>query len=213
MPDVIAAASPARPPPPHRGGLTDEALMIRSQGGDTMAFGSLYDRHARLALGLTRRICGPDLAEDAVQGAFLAAWNARATFSPEYGNFRAWICRISRNRALDLLRSERVHRSRRSDDPEDLSRHLARDPHPADAPWQQLESAEEVAELRAALLLLPEAQRAVIVLAYFAGMTHTEIASALDEPCGTIKGRMRLGLTRLRRDPDVVARARASRAA
>ena len=197
-----------RPPPSASGVVTDEDLMARSQGGDTDAFGRLYDRHARLTLGLTRSICGSDLAEDAVQGGFLSAWTARASFSPEQGTFRSWICRICRNRALDLVRADRVHGSRRNDDPEALGRHLARDPQPAGTPEHLVESAEEEADLHAALLLLPEAQREVIVLAYFAGMTHAEIAAALDEPRGTIKGRMRLGLTRLRRDPRFATRSR-----
>jgi RNA polymerase sigma-70 factor (ECF subfamily) len=197
---------PARSPSPRRRS-SDEALMVRSQRGDTEAFGRLYDRHARLTLGLTRQICGPDLAEDAVQWAFLSAWNGRRTFSPEHGDFRAWICRISRNRALDLLRAERVHRSRLDGDSEGPDRHLSRDLNPAGVPEQVVESAEDEAEIRAALLQLPVAQREVIVLAYFAGLTHSEIADALGKPRGTIKGRARLGLTRLRRDPRIAARA------
>jgi RNA polymerase sigma-70 factor (ECF subfamily) len=209
---VVSAArrSTARPPPARRARLSDEALMVRSQGGDTEAFGHLYDRHARLTLGLTRQICGPDLAEDAVQGAFLSAWNGRGTFSPEHGNFRAWICRISRNRALDLLRAERIHRTRVDADSEGADRLLPDDLHPDRAPEQIVENAEDEAEVRAALLQLPVAQREVIVLAYFAGLTHSEIADALGKPRGTVKGRARLGLTRLRRDPRIVARARAA---
>ena len=212
MPELLSSVpttrrAPVRPPPAESGTSTDEALMVRSQGGDAQAFGRLYDRHVRLTLGLTRRICGPDLAEDAVQGAFLSAWNGRGTFSPEHGNFRAWICRISRNRALDLLRSERIHRTRLDEDPLALARYLTRDTSAAGTPEGAVQRGEEEAEIRAALLELPEAQRQVIVLAYFAGMTHSEIADALDEPSGTIKGRMRLGLTRLRRDPRIAARA------
>lgn len=213
MSELLSAVStprraPIRPPPASSAVVTDEDLMARSQGGDTEAFSRLYDRHARLTLGLTRSICGSDLAEDAVQGAFLSAWTARASFSPSQGSFRSWICRICRNRALDLVRADRVHGSRRNDDPEALARHLARNPQPAGAPEHIVESAEEEAGLRAALLRLPEAQREVIVLAYFAGMTHAEIAKVLGEPHGTIKGRMRLGLTRLRRDPVIAIRSR-----
>lgn len=203
---VSTTHSPSRPPPAPCAALSDEELMVRSQGGDTEAFGRLYGRHARLALGLTRQICGPDLAEDAVQGAFLSAWNGRETFSSEHGSFRAWICRISRNRALDLLRAERTHRTRVGDDPDEVGRHLTPDVHPDRAPEQVVEGAEEQAAVRAALLQLPPAQREVIVLAYFAGLTHSEIAATLDEPHGTIKGRMRLALTRLRRDPRIAAR-------
>ncbi len=164
---------PARPPPTPIGVATDEVLMARSQHGDTDAFGRLYDRHARLTTGLARRICGPDLAEDAVQGAFLSAWSARATYSSQSGSFRSWICRIARNRALDLLRANRVHESRRSDDANAFRRHEALDPQPLGAPSQAVESAEEKAEMRAALMLIPDAQREVIVLAYFAGMSHS----------------------------------------
>lgn len=211
MPDMLPAPGVATPqtasrttrprPPP-----TDEALMKRAQRGDSEAFGVLFDRHVRLALGITRRICGPDLAEDATQSAFLSAWRARESFSTSHGSFRSWLCRISHNRALDLLRSRRSINGDVSADTDLLEWHLARGSGGGEGPEEIAERTDEEAEMRTALGRLPEAQREVIVLAYFGGMTHLDIAEALDLPTGTVKGRMRLGLTRLRRDPHVRAR-------
>ena len=208
MPEVQARLSPLRPRAPDLAAsaarTTDEALMRRAQGGEHAAFATLFDRHVRLAVGIARRICGPELAEDATQATFLSAWTGRGTYSPEHGTFRSWICRISRNRALDAVRANRLHRMNVGGDGEALDRHLATLSRSEDLPAQVLEQAEERAELCGALRSLPGPQREVIELAYFGGLSHSEIAVALDMPSGTVKGRMRLGLTRLRRDPRVV---------
>ena len=206
MPRTVAAARPTPRPGRSRPPPSDEVLMLRAQDGDVAAFGDLFDRHVRLAVGITRRICGPDHAEDAAQAAFLSAWTGRGSFSPAAGSFRSWLCRISRNRALDQLRARRIHDAASSHDADALERHLGRDSRDEDQPALELERSDEGEVMRAALGKLPGAQREVVALAYFGGMTHTEIAGALDLPAGTVKGRMRLALTRLRRDPQVLAR-------
>lgn len=210
MPDTLTAPDVATRlvprPARRRPQSSDEALMALAQGGDVAAFGDLFDRHVGLAVGITRRICGPDQAEDAAQAAFLSAWKGRGSFSPAAGSFRSWLCRISHNRALDHMRARRLHAVATTDDGDVLERHLGRESRDEDPPALELERSDEGSEMRAALSRLPKAQREVIVLAYFGGMTHLEIATALALPAGTVKGRMRLALTRLRRDPHVLAR-------
>ena len=210
MSDMRTASGVANRVAPRPGGngsrRSDEELMALAQRGDVAAFGDLFDRHVRLAVGIARRICGPDQAEDAAQAAFLSAWRGRGSFSPAAGSFRSWLCRISHNRALDDLRARRAHEVATSADAAAFERHLGRDSGDEDPPALEFERSEEGEEMRAALGRLPGAQREVVVLAYFGGMTHTEIAGALDLPAGTVKGRMRLALTRLRRDPHVLAR-------
>jgi RNA polymerase sigma-70 factor, ECF subfamily len=177
---------------------SDDALMARAQAGDTTAFGLLYDRHAARGLRVARAICR-DLgsAEDVVQESFLAIWRGRASYRPGTGSFQAWAMTIVKNRALDSLRSTAVR-------PQTQSGVSADDLTPTDSksvsPQDEVLARSERDALLASLRQLPEAQAEVIVLAFYGELSHSEIAAQLDLPAGTIKGRMRLGLEKLRQE-------------
>ena len=170
---------------------SDRSLLARVASGDESALGDLYDRFGRVAYGLALRVLRDErLAEDAVQEAFLAIWRQAGSFRPERAKAQTWVLTLVHRRAVDLVRREERRR--------------------ADALQQTTEiaggaSAAEDAELRRrreavqrALEQLPEEQRRPIELAYYAGLTQSELAERLDEPLGTIKSRMFTGLTRLR---------------
>lgn len=174
---------------------SDEALMARVQNGDTDAFAELYDRHAVRALQVARAICADaGRAEDAVQEGFLAIWHSRGRFRPENGSFKAWSMSIVRNRAID---SYRFAASRpplqptesESEAPDAVSRSVQ----------DEVLARSETDAMLASLRELPAAQAEVIALAFFGELSHSEIAAQLDLPPGTVKGRMRLGLEKLRR--------------
>jgi len=152
---------------------------------------ALYEEYHRQALGLALRVLGNmGEAEEVVQEAFLAAWRAGHTYDATRGSTRTWILTLVRNRAIDVVRTRMRRPVQPLDDTFDP-------PDSTDVPLQaQLNvDAARVAE---ALYLLPPEQRAVIELAYTSGLSHTEIAAKLSVPVGTVKGRIRLGLDRLR---------------
>src|SRR5688572_17952154 len=160
------------------------SLLRRIVDGDPRALGELYDVLAPLVHGLALRILRDRRdAEDVVQEAFVQAWQQAARYDPARGNVAAWLCTIARTRALDRLR----RRTARREDPGDSFE------HGADAP-----RAEETLAVRKALESLPPDQRRALELAYYEGLTHTEIAARLDEPLGTIKTRIRTAMIRLR---------------
>ncbi len=163
-------------------------------GNDADAFEVVLERHADAAFSLAYRMCGRRfLAEEVTQESFLALWRSGGRYDRTRGSVRTWTLGIVHNRAIDALRRSSVHDRRRAND-EGLQEEL-------EAPDRTDEQAlRNVAsdEIRVALEELPTEQRRVIELAYFAGFTHTEIASMLDTPIGTVKGRMRLGLEKLR---------------
>jgi RNA polymerase sigma-70 factor (ECF subfamily) len=174
--------------------LADEELMQLVRRGDASAFEAVYERHATAAFSLAYRMTGSrPQAEDVVQEAFLGLWRSGARYDRGRGSVRTWVLGIVHHRAVDALRRAGGHERRRVDDA-DLGERL-----PA-AERTDVEAArrEEAREVRAALGTLPDEQRRVVELAYFGGFTHTEIAEALGEPLGTVKGRMRLGLGKLR---------------
>jgi RNA polymerase sigma-70 factor (ECF subfamily) len=174
--------------------LADEDLMQVVQKGDPRAFEVLYDRHSGVAFSLAYRMVGTrGAAEDVVQEAFLAVWRSGARYDRTRGSVRTWLLGIVHNRAIDGLRRAVVHDRRRVGD-EGLAERL-------EAPERtELEIArrDEARAVRGAMESLPPEQVQVIELAYFGGFTHTEIADMLGAPVGTIKGRMRLGLQKLR---------------
>lgn len=176
--------------------LSDEVLMRRVQNDDPDAFGQLYDRHSARGFSVALSVCrNTHLAEEALQEGFLSIWRGRSTFGPQNGSsFRGWAMTTIRNRAIDQHR-------RRSTRPQASS--VAVEDLPAASSRSALDEAMERSGHKALddhLGRLPEAQAEVITLAYFGGMTHTEIAEELDLPAGTVKGRIRLGMEKLRRD-------------
>ena len=173
--------------------LADEDLISLVGDGDAQAFAVLYDRHSRAAYSLAYRMMnGRQAAEDLAQGAFLKVWGAATSYRADRGGVRTWILSIVRNRGIDQLRSS-------------ASRRRVQDRVEATTDtWQPSEAFAETwrnsqrEQVREALDTVPPEQLKVLALAYFYGYTHMEIAENLDVPLGTVKGRMRLGLKKLR---------------
>jgi RNA polymerase sigma-70 factor, ECF subfamily len=175
--------------------LGDEELMALVRRKDPRAFEALYDRHGGPAYSLAHRITGePQAAEDVTQEAFLSIWRTGASYEPARGSFRSWLLGIIRNRSVDVLRraSSRAPKL-------DLDDDALMDAQPAaERTDSEAIRRERAREVRRALRSLPPDQSQVIGLAYFGGFTHSEIAGLLEMPLGTVKGRMRLGLEKVR---------------
>ena len=185
-----AAMSEGLPAPASE--LGDEDLMRRVQTDDALAFEELYDRYSATAFSLARVICeSTEDAQDAVQEGFLNAWRNRARYDQARGSPKAWVLALIRYRSIDTFRRHRNGDGVRASD--DYLQMLPA-PHRVEADAIQNDEANR---LRATLQQLPALQREVIVLAYFGGLTHTEIGNHLHLPRGTGKGRMRLGLRRI----------------
>ncbi len=173
--------------------LADEDLMSLVDSGDTGAFAGLYDRHSRAAYSLAYRMMGEQqAAEDLVQEAFLKVWRAAGSYRAQRASVRTWVLSIVHNRGIDHLRSSASRRRI-----QDRVQEMAPTSQPSEAfaeTWRNSRGEQ----VREALRGLPSEQRNVLELAYFSGYTHKEIAQLLNEPLGTIKGRMRLGLKKIR---------------
>src|SRR3954469_3854861 len=175
-------------------GLADEELMQLVRRGEARAFEVLYDRHAGVAFSLAYRMVGTRaVAEDVVQEAFLAFWRANERYDRARGSVRTWILGIVHNRAIDALRRATVHDRRRVSD-EGIEEGLVA----GGRPGVEVPRRDEAREVRSALDTLPADQLRVIEMAYFGGFSHSEIAAMLEAPIGTVKGRMRLGLAKMR---------------
>jgi RNA polymerase sigma-70 factor (ECF subfamily) len=175
------------------------AIVSRDQAG----MSQLYDRYAGAILGLAMRITHERAdAEDVVVDTFAQVWRDAARFEQQRGSVASWIATIARSRSLDLLRARlRRHKLNDSAGTEaDIAPAAMGAPFPS--PMAELLSDERSRNIQAALATLPEAQRQALELAYFEGLSQTEIAERLDQPLGTVKTRVRLGLRRLR---DVLA--------
>src|SRR5919205_291109 len=173
--------------------LADEDLISLTASGDTQAFAALYDRHARAAYSLAYRMLGErQAAEDLVQEAFLKVWRAAGSYRVERASVRTWILSIHNNRGIDELRSSASRR--RTQDKVEAQTSTSQ---PSEAFAQTWHNSQR-AQVREALRGLPPEQLKVLELAYFSGYTHKEIAELLGVPLGTVKGRMRLGLQKIR---------------
>ena len=162
--------------------------------GDARAFEVVFDRHADAAFSLAYRMCGRrGTAEDVVQEAFLSLWRSGARYDRTRGSVRSWILGVVRNRTIDLFRREALRSGRDVQAEGTIENMPAGDDVAAD-----VERRSGARQVRTALRELPDDQRQVIELAYFGGFTHSQIAEMLALPAGTVKGRMRLGLTKLR---------------
>lgn len=177
--------------------LPDADLVSRSLSGDDSAFPELVRRHT----GLVERIVRPIIrhgSADVVQATFLSVWLGRRQFDPARGSFTNWVGRIARNRAVDALRSERRHRgiaplSAIDGTPVELV-------CPAERPDDAATRRAEACSVRAAVAGLADEQRAVIGLAYYGGLSQSEIHHRLGIPLGTVKGRCRLALAAMQRE-------------
>jgi RNA polymerase sigma factor (sigma-70 family) len=169
--------------------LSDEALLAAIAGSDEEALGELYDRFGRVAYGLALRILrDPTLAEDAVQEAFLQVWRGAGGYRPERAKASTWVLTFVHRRAVDLVRRE----ERRRTEPEGS----LPEPEGPGADEAVVErSRREI--VKDALSRLPAEQREAIELAYYGGLTQSELAERLSQPLGTIKSRMFTGLQSL----------------
>lgn len=167
-------------------------LLSRVARGEQAAMADLYDRTSRRAFGLSLRILRePESAEEAMLDAFTQVWQKAADYDPARGSVMGWILLLTRSRALDSLRA----RSRR---PEEEPVEAASAVDPGLDPEQITEASERARNVRQALLALPKEQRQVIEAAFFEGLSHSEVSESLGQPLGTVKSRIRSGLSNLR---------------
>jgi RNA polymerase sigma-70 factor, ECF subfamily len=175
--------------------LADEEVMQLVADGNPRAFELIYDRHGGAAFSLAYRMLGNRVtAEDTTQEAFLSIWRSRVRYDRSRGSVRTWVLGIVHHRAIDALRRGGVHDRRQ--EPIEGAEERFEAPERTEV---EVARRDEAAGVRRALDTLPDDQRRTIELAYFGGFSHSEIAELLDEPVGTVKGRMRLGLDKLRR--------------
>jgi RNA polymerase sigma-70 factor (ECF subfamily) len=174
---------------------SDEELVARLRERDSGAFTMLYDRYSRMAFGLAYRMLNdPSAAEDVVQEAFLAVWRQADTFREERSAVRTWVLSIVHHRAIDRLRRGAAAREVSADVPD---READRADDSVDVE-HEVGALIEARQVRSALDMLPAEQRRAIEMAYFAGLSHSEIAGELRVPLGTVKGRLRIGLQKMR---------------
>jgi RNA polymerase sigma-70 factor, ECF subfamily len=173
--------------------LADEDLISLVEAGDADAFATLYDRHSRSAYSLAYRMMGErQAAEDLAQDAFIKVWRNAASYRAERGSVRTWILSIVHNRGIDQLRS--TESRRRTQDKIEASAPRSQPSEAFAETWRN----SQRDQVREALSTLPAEQLKILELAYFSGYTHVEISELLSLPLGTVKGRMRLGLEKIR---------------
>jgi RNA polymerase sigma-70 factor (ECF subfamily) len=173
--------------------LADEDLISLVGSGDAEAFATLYDRHSRAAYSLAFRMMGEkQAAEDLVQDAFLKLWRSATSYRANRAGVRTWLLSIVHNRGIDQIRS--LASRRRTQEKMEAS---APKSQPSEAFAESWRNSQRE-QVREALSTLPPEQLKILELAYFSGYTHVEIAELLGLPLGTVKGRMRLGLKKIR---------------
>lgn len=173
--------------------------MARVKDGSAAAFSVLYGRYCHRAYRVARSVCRDDgRAQEAVQEAFISVWRSRASYE-DRGDVAGWVLTMARLRAIDAARRNGPHAARRANEnllqtaraPERVAEHVA--------------ERAQARDLLSVLAQLPDAQREAITLAFYGQLTHLEIAAHLEVPLGTVKGRIRLGMQRLRGDIDAIA--------
>jgi RNA polymerase sigma-70 factor (ECF subfamily) len=181
---------------PDDSALADSALMERILQRDAQALEALYDRYARPLYSLALRISQqPTTAEEIVQDVFMQLWNNANQYQSTRGPLLPWLFTIARNRSLDLLRLKREKQRRREDSANfDLPPTMLIAPDAEGA----FDLAKQSEKIRTLMASLPEAQRHAIELAFFEGMSHSEISSSMGQPLGTVKSWIRNGLSTLR---------------
>jgi len=177
------------------GDPTSDADLLRAiAAGDEAALARAYDAHGGLVFALAQRVCRrPEEAEEVLQDVFLTLWRTADRFDAARGSLVAWLATMARNRAIDRLRARAARPDATAADVEPVAP-AAATPSPADRAGH----AEDAARARAALAALPNEERRALELAYFGGLSQTEIAATTGEPLGTVKGRTRNALSRLR---------------
>ncbi|MBA2712166.1 MAG: sigma-70 family RNA polymerase sigma factor [Rubrobacteraceae bacterium] len=201
--DTLASGGPPFARPVGAGGargcysrLADEDLISLVGAGDVSAFTALYERHFRAVCSLARRLTlNEQDAEDLAQDVFLKIWRSAGSYRAAKGGVRTWVFSVVRNQSIDRLRSQATRRRTlaKAEDPSSPP------DDPFDPCWRDLRRDR----VREALGELPPAQRMVLALNHFCELTHAEIAERLCVPLGTVKGRMRLGLEKLRDHPEL----------
>jgi RNA polymerase sigma-70 factor (ECF subfamily) len=175
-----------------RGGVSDAVLLAAVARGDREAFAALYHRHGAVLLGLLCRILRSRTeAEDVLQDVFLQVWRRARDFDEVRGRGFVWLTTLARSRALDRL--DRIASRQRT-----AAAASDAEGEPAPDPAELADAAEDTRRLARALAELPAVQRHVLLLAYFEGLTQSEIAERLRQPLGTVKSHVRLGLGKLR---------------
>ncbi|CAN5655150.1 sigma-70 family RNA polymerase sigma factor [soil metagenome] len=173
--------------------LADEDLISLVESGDTEALAGLYDRHGRSAYSLAYRMMGDrQAAEDLVQDSFIKIWRSAKSYRAERGSVRTWILSITHNRGIDHIRSTASRR--RTQDRVEMTAETTQQSEAFSETWRN----SQRRQVQQALKTLPDEQLKILELAYFSGYTHAEIAEMLDLPLGTVKGRMRLGMKKIK---------------
>lgn len=210
-PHVVAPRADA-PPAPDRAApgdvVPDAALVARVAAGEAEALGALYDRHGAACYALARAVvAAPDEADDVVAGAFAQLWRTAARYDAARGSVAAWATTVTRTRALDHVRARRRRARAEERAAADAGAGEPLGPGGAPAvplggsaepPDAALERGETARLVRRAVAALPEAQREALLLAFFGGLTHADVAARLGQPLGTVKTRIRAGLHKLR---------------
>ena len=172
---------------------TDRDLLARIASGDPDALGELYDRYGRIVFGVLYRLLGvPEAAEEVTQDAFHAIWRRAATYRPDRGAVRTWMLAIARNAAIDWRRTKgkRFEREAAIDEAAELVEEIRVD--------DRVIASLRAQRVRDAVAALPPEQRTVLSLAFWSGLSQTEIAERTGTPLGTVKSRVRLGMIKLR---------------
>jgi RNA polymerase sigma-70 factor (ECF subfamily) len=173
--------------------VSDDDVMACVKTGSMVALSVLYDRYCDRAYRVAWSVCrDAGRAEEAVQEAFISIWKTRMTYVAGAGKVAAWVLTVVRYRAIDIARRNGPHAAHRASDD------ILRTVRAPDSVAAQVATRAEARDVLSLLAALPDAQREVITLAFYGQLTHSEIAAHLALPLGTVKGRMRLGLQRLR---------------
>lgn len=174
---------------------TLENLLVRVAGGDESALRELYDRTSRRVYGLALAVLRDRVvAEDVALEVYVQAWRQAGRFDPASGSALAWLATLARTRAIDAWRARRRHEARQQ--PLDVETDALASELPG--PEARGQAEERAARVRGAVDALPPEQRRALQAAFFSGLTHTEVAAALGQPLGTVKTRIRAGLSALR---------------
>ena len=176
--------------------FNDPELMARIEGGDRHAFSTLYDRHINRVFGTAMAsLRDRGIAEEVTQDVFLRVWRNSSSYNPQKSKFTTWLTTITRNRVVDTVRKlKRFTKESPDGDYATLISIPSNETGPEEASVIKIES-ERVEQ---AMSALPNEQRTVVLMAYFKGMTHSEISQELRVPSGTVKTRMRLAMLKLR---------------